>query len=164
MVKMKITASFMFLLFVAFSSCKKETTYIYHVNDEHVQQPGGDKENVKSTTEFISIAYSDLFNTTIPNDTLVALDAAYTSFGDKKLIEDMIIRHFLNSPNVQLPSDSVMNANVPQFVSETYRKFLNRDPNEFEKYFITNIIQGNTNVTPVLVYYAMMTSNEYRYY
>jgi len=163
-VKMKIKISFVVLLLIAFCSCKKEKTYIYNVEDETVEQPGGDKGNVKSTTEFISIAYSDLFSTTIPNDTLVALNAGYNAFGDKKLIEDRIIRHFLNSPNVQLPSDTQMRADVPQFVGTTYRKFLNRDPNEFEKYFISNIIESNTTITPVLVYYAMMTSNEYRYY
>jgi hypothetical protein len=161
---MKTKFPFLLLLLVALWSCKKEKTYIYEVNDETVGQPGGDKENVKSTTEFVSIAYSDLFNTTIPNDTLVALGAAYVAFGDKKLIEDRIIRHFLNSPNVQIPSDSVMRTNIPQFVGNAYRKFLNRDPNEFESYFIADIIQHNSNVTPVLVYYAMMTSNEYRYY
>ncbi len=162
--KMKTKIAFAILFLIALASCKKEKAYLYDVNDVAVEQPGGDKGNVKSTTEFVSIAYSDLFNTTIPNDTLVALNAAYTAFGDKKLIEDRIIRHFLNSPNVQIPTDSLMRVDVPAFVGNTYRKFLNRDPNEFEKYFISNIIQGNTNITPVLVYYAMMTSNEYRYY
>ena len=162
--RMKLKIPFLFLLLVALGSCKKEKTFIYEVDDETVEQPGGDKENVKSTTEFVSIAYSDLFNTTIPNDTLVALNAGYLAFGDKKLIEDRIIRHFLNSQNVQIPTDSLMRLDIPLFVGNTYRKFLNRDPNEFEKYFIANIIQSNTAITPVLVYYAMMTSNEYRYY
>ena len=27
-----------------------------------------------------------------------------------------------------------------------------------------NVIQNNTSISPVLIYYAMMTSNEYRYY
>ena len=149
---------------VAFVSCKKEHSYLYNVNDVTVQQPGGDKTNVKSTTEFISITYSDLFNTTIPNDTLVALINSYLAFGDKKLIEDRIIRHFLNSPAVQIPTSQQMRTDVPQFVSGAYRKFFNRDPNEFEKYFISKIIQDDTTIAPVVVYYSLMTSNEYRYY
>ena len=161
---MKMKIPFLLLFLIAVGSCKKETTYIYNVDDESVQQPGGDKGNVKSTTEFISIAYSDLFNTTIPNDTLLSVNAAYTAFGDKKLVEDRIIRHFLNSPVVQIPTDQQMRADIPQFVAGSYRKFLNRDPDEFEKYFISNIIQSNVNITQVVVYYAMMTSNEYRYY
>jgi hypothetical protein len=161
---MKTKIPFILFLFLIAASCKKERTYLYEVNDVTVEQPGNTKGNVKSTTEFISIAFSDLFNVAIPNDTLVALNAAYLAFGDKKLIEDRIIRHFLNSPGVQIPTGPQMRADVPGFVAASYRKFLNREPNEFEKYFVSNIIQGDASITPVLVYYAMMTSNEYRYY
>ena len=144
------------------SSCKKD--YIYEVNNVTVQQPGGSKDNVKTTTEFISIVYSDLFNKTIPTDTLLYVQQAYDAFGDKKLIEDRIVRHFLNSSLVQIPSDATMRANVPEFVNETIQKFFNRKPDAFENYFISNIITVNTSISPMMVYYACMTSNEYRYY
>ena len=144
------------------SSCKKD--YIYEVTDVTVTQPGGSKDNVKTTTEFISIVYSDLFNTIIPTDTLLYVQQAYEAFGDKKLIEDRIVRHFLNSPSVQIPSDATMRANVPLFVDETIQKFFNRKPDAFENYFISNIISSATTITPMMVYYACMTSIEYRYY
>src|SRR6185369_12206300 len=102
-------------------SCKKD--YVYEVNDVAVTQPGGEKGNVKTTTEFISIVYSDLFNANIPTGTLVNLQKAYEAFGDKKLIEDRIVRHFLDSSAVQIPTDATMRANIPQFVDETIVKF-----------------------------------------
>lgn len=156
----KIICGFIFLMMV--SSCKKE--YTYNVNDVKVEQPGKGKSNVKSTTEFISIAYSDLFTTTIPNDSLLAINQAYQSFGDKKLIEDRIIRHLLNRSDILIPTNQEMRANIPAFVTQAMQKLFNRNPDAFENYFITNIIQSDITITPVVVYYALMTSNEYRYY
>lgn len=154
----------LFVLFVAASACKKEKKYVYGVNDVNVSQPGVDKPNVKSTLEFISIAYSDLFGTSIGAAELTDLSLAYLSFGDKKLIEDMIVRNFLAKPGVVIPSASTMTSDVPGFVQTTYRKFYNRDPNEFEKWQVVNYINNNSSVTPELVYYSFMTSDEYRYY
>ena len=148
----------------AINSCKKDTSYIYGVNDETVTQPGISKPNVKSTIEFISIAYSDLFETTISANELTDLSLCYLAFGDKKFIEDLIIRNFLNKTGVKIPTQAQMNADVSSFVSTTYRKFYNRDPNEFEKWQVTEYIKGNSTITPELVYYSFMTSDEYRYY
>lgn len=153
--------------FVVFtSSCKKEapTTYIYGVNGVGVTQDGVSKPNVKSTVEFISIAYSDLFGNTINQATLTDLGTAYVAFADRKLIEDMIIRNFLNTPGIDIPTLTDMNANVPTFIINSYKKFYNREPNEFELWQMENLIEGDAAITPELVYYAFMTSNEYRYY
>lgn len=158
---------YLLLLVVLFtSSCKKEapTTYIYGVNGVGVTQDGVSKPNVKSTVEFISIAYSDLFGNTINQATLTDLATAYVSFADRKLIEDMIIRNFLNAPGVDIPTLTEMNANVPTFIINSYKKFYNREPNEFELWQMENLIESDSAITPELVYYAFMTSNEYRYY
>ena len=159
---MKNSLVVLLLLTFLASSCKKE--YVYEIDDVTVSQSGGEKDNVKTTTEFISIVYSDLFSTNIPTNTLVNLRRAYDSFGDKKMIEDRIVRHFLDSSAVQIPSDATMRANIPQFVNDAILKFFNRSPDAFEKYFISDIIQSNTDITPVMVYYACLTSDEYRYY
>ena len=164
---MTISASkigFLLLLISTLFSCKKDQKYVYGVNDVTVTQPGANKPNVKSTIEFISIAYSDLFGTTISASDLTNLSLCYLAFGDKKFIEDLIIRNFLNKTGVIIPAQSQMSADVPAFVQATYRKFYNRDPNEFEKWQLVNYIQNNTSVTPELVYYSFMTSDEYRYY
>jgi len=155
----------LFIIAVVFFSCKKkETDYIYDVNDVTVSQSGISKPNVKNTIEFISIAYSDLFGTTIGATELTELSLCYLAFGDKKFIEDLIIRNFLNKTGVIIPTQSTMTADVNAFVQATYRKFYNRDPNEFEKWQIVNYINTTSSITPELVYYSFMTSDEYRYY
>ncbi|TAL59666.1 MAG: hypothetical protein EPN85_08895 [Bacteroidetes bacterium] len=149
---------------IGLNSCKKDVSYIYDVNDTTVSQTGISKPNVKSTLEFISIAYSDLFGTAIGAGELTDLSLCYLAFGDKKFIEDLIIRNFLNKTGVIIPAQVTMTADVSSFVQATYRKFYNRDPNEFEKWQIMNKINGDSSITPELVYYSFMTSDEYRYY
>lgn len=153
---------FISLFFVI--GCTKEKTFVYDVNTITVTPDNGDKANAKTTTEFISIAYSDLFGNTISQDKLFKLNIAYTSFGDKKLIEDRIIRNFLNDPNVIIPGNQAMRDDIPEFISSAYKKFFNRLPDEFEKYYLVNMIQTDTNIKPEDIYYAMMTATEYRYY
>ena len=146
------------------SSCKKDTDFIYGVEDVDVQKPDANKPNVKSTFTFISIAYSDLFGANISQTQLVELQTAYAGFGDQRMIEQMIIKNFLNDGGVDIPSQSEMNADVEQFIKDGYVKFFNRLPNEFELWHIENEIAGDNTITPELIYFAMMTSNEYRYY
>lgn len=160
----KLKIFFLVIACLAITSCKKDISYVYDVNDSNVSQPGVNKPNVKSTLEFISIAYSDLFGTSIGAGDLTDLSLCYLAFGDKKFIEDLIIRNFLKKPGVIIPTQATMTADVPGFVSATYRKFYNRDPNEFEKWQIVNKINSDATITPELVYYSFMTSDEYRYY
>lgn len=147
-----------------FSACSKEKIYTYEVNDVTVQQPGAVKPNVKSDLEVISIAYTDLFGTTIAPDKLEDLATAYQSFGDKRLIIDMIILNFLEEPGVQVPTDTEMRSNLDGFIETAYRKFFVREPTAFEKWFVSDLITKDPDITADLVYYAFMTSNEYRYY
>jgi hypothetical protein len=151
-------------MFLAITSCKKEITYVYDVNPVLITPDGSNKPNVKTTAEFISIAYSDLLGKAISNAEQQQLNVAYTSFGDKKLIEDLIIKNLLIKPGAQIPSKATMIQDVDGFITNSYKKFYNRQPNAFELYYLQKLITTNTNVTPMLVYYAMMTSNEYRYY
>ncbi|MBT8195356.1 MAG: hypothetical protein HKO56_02215 [Bacteroidia bacterium] len=158
----------LFSLILVFSfltfACTKEKTYLYEVNPVTVEQDGANKNNLKSDFEFISIAYSDLFGTTISRDDLVDLSLAYASFGDRKLVEDMIIRNFLNSSSVNIPTSTQMRSDIPQFISDTYGKLFNRAPNEFESWYVVNLIENDMSITSEIVYYSFMTSNEYRYY
>lgn len=144
--------------------CQKEQNIIYEVNDVNVQDPNANKDYVKSLTEFISIAYTDLFGEVISQAQLQTLAVPYAGFGDLKLIEELIIKNFLNQPTVQIPTDAAMRANVDQFLFDTYQKFLNRAPNEFELWHMKSLIEDNQEITPELVYFSIMTSNEYRYY
>ena len=155
---------FAIIILLGALSCSKEKSYLYDVNNVNVTQPGNNKNTAKTTTEFISIAYSDLFGTTVSNADLVNMFTAYSSFGDKKLIEDRIIRTLLDRPGVLVPTSQTMRNDISLFVTNSYKKFYNRAPNEFEKYYLKNLIQNDTAVTPAMLYYSFMTSNEYRYY
>jgi hypothetical protein len=146
------------------NGCKKETIFTYDVNDVTVQQPGTIKPNVKSDLEVLSIAYSDLFGTTIPADLLEATALSYQSFGDKRLVMDMVILNLLNEPGVIIPTDAAMRTDIEGFVDDCYHKFLVREPSAFERWFVSDLIRDDAGLTPDIVYYAFMTSAEYRFY
>lgn len=151
------------LITLSFSSCKKKE-YIYEVNDESITKEGVNKSTLKNNTEFISMVYSDLYGTTIPNAKLTNLSLEYDACGDKELIEDLIIRNLLNDPSVQLPTKIYMDNNLDAFIDNTYKKFFNRTPNEMELWNLKRIIQEDASITPEMVYYSFLTSDEYRFY
>ena len=154
----------LFLLLFVFNSCKKETEYIYEVNDVQVSQEDIGKGIPKSTIEFLSIAYSDIFGNTISQNQLNRLSLLYLAFGDKKLLEDLLIKNMINRPESLLPSNQTMRADVDLFIVNAYQKLYNRSPNELEVFTLKKNINENSQMTAVMVYYAMMTSDEYRYY
>ncbi len=146
------------------NGCKKEIIYTYDVDDVTVEQPGTVKPNVKSDLEVLSIAYADLFGGSIPADKLEAMALSYQSFGDKRLVMDMVILNFLNDPAVIIPSDATMRSDIDAFVNASYRKFFVREPSAFERWYVGDLIRNDATLTPDLVYYAFMTSAEYRFY
>jgi hypothetical protein len=160
---MKKTLLFVFLISIAFS-CTTEKEIEYDVDTVSVSKSGGEKNNQKSTTEFISIAYADLFGTEIPQSRLVNLSVAYSSFGDLRVIEDRIIRNFLNDSSANVPASPEVNGDTTLFINNSYKKFFNRDATEFEKYQLLRIIRENPSAGSLSVYYSLMTSDEYRFY
>jgi len=157
-----------FVLFTIFvltlSSCKKETDFVYEVNDVQVSKDKIGKGIPKTTVEFISIAYSDLVGSTISQNDLSRVTLLYLAFGDKRLIEDLLIKNIVNSPIVNIPTEELMRNDITLFINNTYLKLFNREPNEVELFTLRKQISEDANITPKLVYYSMMTSDEYRYY
>ena len=146
-------------------SCKKEKKVSYHINDVDITQNAVVKDHLKSTTEFISIAYSDIFGTVITTNKLTELSTMYKAFGDKKLIEEMVIKNFLNEPTIQIPQiDRTSENTIQNFVTDSYKKLFNRTPDEYELWFVTESIVKDSDLTAELVYFSLMTANEYRYY
>lgn len=164
MKQMKTSLLALLLGLLVLGGCKKEEIYTYGVDEVTVQQPGASKPTVKSDFELISIAYTDLFGTTIPPDKLQDAAVSYQAFGDKRLIIDMLILNYLNDPAVVIPSDASMRADLNGFVDATFRKFFVRNPSAFERWYVADLIAKDPALTPDLVYYAFMTSNEYRFY
>jgi hypothetical protein len=152
------------ILFTSAIGCKKETNYIYEVEDVQVTKDQSEKTVSKTMVEFISIAYADVFGLTISQNDLGILSLLYLAFGDKVLIEDVLVKNMLNSTEANLPSDAEMRSNIGLYVKNTYLKLYNREPNELESFTLNKKISDNLEMTSAMVYYAMMTSNEYRFY
>jgi hypothetical protein len=151
-------------LSVGFWSCTKENINRYNLSNVAVVKPTGAKGTLKTDLEFISVAYADLFGTQISTDQLNKLIAGYTSVGDKSLIIDRIIRNFLNDPTVQIPTQQQMMADKKEFIKDCFKKFYVRDPDEMEIYYLEKLINETPGITPKLVYYTFMITDEYRYY
>jgi hypothetical protein len=158
-----VVSAFLLIALLA-SSCNKEKRYIYQVQEQELYQNSNEKQTLKSTTQFISIAYSDLFGTSITNDELTKFDVALQAFGDKGVLQDMIVKSLINRNGVQVVTANAMRADIPAFIEGAYLRFYNRKPNEFEAWKMKDLIEKNADITPVMVYYSLMTSEEYRYY
>lgn len=157
-----VSAILIVLLFVA--GCSKEKRYIYQVQEQELYQSAAQKQYLKTTDQFISIAYTHLYGVSITNNQLNQYNVALMAMGDKATIQDMIIKSLINKSGVQIPGDAAMRTDVPAFVEQTYLRLLNRKPNEFEAWKLKDLIEKNADVTPKMIYYSMMTGNEYRYY
>jgi hypothetical protein len=166
---MRKTTTYILLLllltFFAGTSCKKaEDVYLYEVNEVTVNQPGVEKNNLKTELEFISLAYTDLFGATLSENQLYVLLNSYVSMGDKALISDIIIRNFLNDPGADIPSKQQMQQDPGSFISGAYKKFYLREPGEYERWYFINLIANDPDLTPEEIYYGFLTSDEYRFY
>ncbi|MDG1518591.1 MAG: hypothetical protein P8Q42_11235 [Flavobacteriales bacterium] len=154
--------SLLLIIIVLFACSKDEKEYVYQIDEVEISQAGAEKPNVKTSTEYISIAYADVFGSNVPTNLLEDLKKIYESFGDKGVAEDLIIKNFLNDNSVQIPTNQEMEENISLFVTNAYKKVFNRAPNEAELWFLKDCIEKDSNISPEVVYYALMTSNEYR--
>ena len=152
------------VLLVLLTSCKREVVEVYEIDDINLYTSASEKKNLKTDEQFISILYTDLFAQSIDNTELNKLNTAYSSMGDKSLVIDIIIRGLLTNSNAIVSTNTEMRADPDLFIEETYKRFFVRKPNEQEKWFLRNKIQENPALKPVDVYYALLTSDEYRYY
>ncbi|MEM6347293.1 MAG: hypothetical protein AAF927_25610 [Bacteroidota bacterium] len=141
-----------------------QDVYLYEVNELEVSGTNLEKSNLKTDLEFLSLAYSDLFGTTISENALNQLVNSYNAVGDKQLIADYIILNMLEAPGASIPSDQEMRADVDAFIKDTYKKFFVREPSEYERWYLQQLIEQDTEISPEQMYYAFLTSDEYRYY
>jgi len=152
-----------FLLF--FTACStQEDYYVYELQDVEVTRPGAVKSKQKTPQEFIAIAYADLFGRSISPTELEQVNITYLAYGDQQHTEQLLIRNFLNDSAAQIPSEEEMRNNPEGFVRSTYERFYNREPNEFELWKWQDLLENDSSLSPELIYFAFMTSEEYRYY
>ena len=154
-------------------SCKKETqlvtqptvdNYIYEVNNEVVYQSNVEKTRQKTPELYLSILYSNLFQTTISNDDLTQLANIRTATGDKQMAGELFLNAFVNSGNDIIPSNSEMREDIEQFIVDTYVRFFLRIPSPYEVFELKKEIEDDINLTPSLIYQAFALSNEYKFY
>ena len=80
-------------------------------------------------------------------------------------MEEMVIKNFLNEPTNIIPAiDRSSSATIENFVTDTYKKLFNRNPDEYELWFVTDMIEKDADLTSELIYFSLMTASEYRYY
>jgi len=158
---------------VLFSACKKETTYvnqtvvdnhIYDVNGEELYQSNVDKNKQKSPEQYLSILFTNLFNTTIEQQDLLELAEVRRAIGDKQMIDELILNAFVNNVGVDIPTNNEMRADIEQFVNDTYVRFFLRMPNPYEIFELKEAIKADTDLTPELIYQGFALSNEYKFY
>jgi hypothetical protein len=151
------------LLAIGFNACQKDLYEVYEVNSIEVLPVNAQKNKAKTDAQYISILYTNYFQTPIgPNKLLQALDAI-RSIGDKQVAYDMIVSKYLNGTPL-LPTKQEMDADPEAFIRATYLRFLTRQPTEAELAWMLNYVSSNPSLTPDLVYLAFSTSNEHYYY
>jgi len=147
---------------VIFSGCEKEK--VYDVNEQTILAPNAGKTKQKSDQQYIAILYANLFQTALSSDNLYEASECVQSIGDKDLVHEVLISNYMNQSGVILPSNQEMRSDIDAFITETYHRFLVRNPTEAERQYFKNYISTHPNVTPELVYFSFSLSNEYQYY
>jgi len=160
---MKILLLFI-LASLTFLGCKKKEYSVYEVNQAETFPPNAGKDKEKTESQYISILYANLFQKALSANELVEIINCIESIGDKEVVHEIIISNFMNSPDVILPTNADMRADIDAFLEETYKRFFVRDISEAERTYFKNFILSNENVTPELVYFAFTLSNEYLFY
>ncbi len=161
----RITKRILLFSLIAFLlSCNKEKDVIYGVNEVPSIPPNAEKNKLKSPGQYLAILHANLFQQALSSSGLIQLTDITEAFGDKDLIHEVIISNFMNRPEVVLPPDSLMRADIDAFIEETYTRFFVRPPTELEKEYFRNYLQSHENVTPELVYMAFSLADEYRFY
>jgi len=162
--KMKrLTYSGFLMALLMVSACKKET-YDYNITDQEVQPPNAGKTKLKTDGQYVSILYANLFQTALSSNQLFQITQCIESVGDKDLVREVVISNFMNRPDVIIPSDSLMRADIDQFMEETYERFYVRHMTEAERTWFRNYIENHPNVRPELIYFSFALSNEYLFY
>ena len=153
------------LMAIVLTACKQDPSTIFEVEDVTVSLNEGEKNRLKTDIEFVSIAYTDIFSTNISQNNLEEIITTYKSLGDKSLVIEMIVRKFISEGGSTIQNiDRSSSTSIESFVTHVYKKLYNRTPDAYELWYLTDVIQKDQDINASLIYYSMMTANEYRYY
>ncbi|MBT6013971.1 MAG: hypothetical protein HOG85_04045 [Flavobacteriales bacterium] len=145
-----------------FSSCRKDD--VYELNEINATSYNANKNKLKSSNQFISILYANLFQEALSANELVEISRCIQSIGDKEVAHEIILSNFMNKEGVIIPSNSIMRDDLNLFIEESYKRFFVRDITEAEREFFLSFFESHPNVSAEMVYMAFSLSNEYQYY
>lgn len=170
----KIFRNSLLLLFLALlllPSCKKKVienvnyeNTVFELDTLNLYESSANKNKQKSSTQYISILYRDLFSTGISGNNLNELSVLFTAQGDKQMATELLLSSYMNMPSVLIPTEQMMRQDVEAFVEETYIRFLLRKPTAYEKEYMVSLIEDDSEMTPELIYMGFVLSNEYQFY
>ena len=149
---------------LVFSACKKEEDITYGVNQVNADSYNSGKDKLKSTFQYISIVYANLFQKALSANELVEITNCIESIGDKEVAHEIVLSNFMNKTGVIMPSDSLMRTDVDVFLEETYKRFFIRNITEAEREYFTHFLKTHPNVSVEMIYTAFFLSNEYQFY
>ena len=159
----KLIALLLIPILLGIGGCEKET-YVYDINPDSIIPASANKDKLKTPEQYIAILHVNLFQRPLSANEIYDISRVIQSIGDKTLAHEVIISNFMNKPDVILPSNEEMRADIGSFIAETYERFFLRLPGELEKEHFIRYIQNHPNLTPELVYFAFAIANEYQFY
>lgn len=162
-IDMKYIFTLFLLLVLLNTSCEKQE-YRYGLKSTDILQPSANKNKLKTAEQYVAVLYVNFFQKAISTKQLVELERLVRSVGDKRLVYELIISDFLNSPDVTLPEVNEMRADLSKFIKETYRRFYVREPSQIELEYYKNYLENNASVTPEMVYFSFAISDEFFFY
>ena len=160
--KMNKISILLICIFLSVISCKKDD--IYELNEIHANSYNANKNKLKTTNQYISVLYANLFQKALSANELVEISNCIESIGDKEIAHEVVISNFMNKSDVILPSDSLMRSDLNAFIEETYKRFYVRSITEAERKFFLDFFNNYPNLSAEMVYMAFSLSNEYQYY
>ena len=149
---------------LVFFACKKEEDIIYGVNQVNADSYNSGKDKLKSTFQYISIVYANLFQQALSANELVEITDCITSIGCKEVAHEIVLSNLMNKTGVIMPSDSLMRSDVNTFLEETYKRFFIRNITEAEREYFKNFLETHPDVSVEMIYTAFSLSNEYQFY
>ncbi|MBC8046826.1 MAG: hypothetical protein H7Y00_08525 [Fimbriimonadaceae bacterium] len=171
--RMKILPLFFSFILLFNAGCKKEhiitTVYdniIFEIDTVPVYASANEKDRLKTPLQYISSLYSNLYFSSIPSNELDNLVIYRLSLGDKNLVNEIILNSMLKDPEVysSLPSNDDMRSDIDEFINTTYLRFYLRNPTEYEKYGLREIIEEDLTITVIDIYRSFLLSTEYMFY
>lgn len=160
----RVAFLFVFMFLATLCACNKELVNEHLIDDQTVHQNTVVKDRLKTTELYASLLHSCLFEQPIAANLLPDIVCLMSGIGGEQLSNEFLLQHYLNSPALMMPTEVVMRSHIPNFVTDTYTRFLLRQPTPAELEWWVKYIENHISLTPDMVYHAFAMCGEYRFY